>query len=941
MNSLIHIYSRDGSVENPYIDITENIRVTQGMVFLREIPDDFTRVTVIRTDGTLLTEVDDKSRILSSEDFYVDYKLGKVYMHPSIEGLMLEFNYKGTGLVLYPASRIYLDGNNPDETLGTIVNDSVKQLNDNKLLIDTAITNAETATSNANTSANLAQTKADLAQQKADLADTATLNANTATQNANTATTNAQTATTNAESATANTNLAITNAETATLNANNQATHAQAQGDYAKTQGDYAKAEGNYASLQGDYAKAEGDKAKLETSNLTTIKTNVETAISNADTATANANTATTNANTATTNAQTATTNAETATTNANNAVNQLNHKGAYSSTTTYQPRNIVTYNGSSYMNIVSSTGILPTNLNNWQLIGSKGDKGDKGDTGQTGTSFIWKGEYSNDASYVVNDVVQYNGSSYICISNCIGIIPTDTSNWKLLAQKGVDGAGRVESVNGQVGAVVLDLKDLNNVNLEPVLESGEILIYDSVSGNWINKTSLEAGITKVEQSLINGNLKIDNVEKTVYTHPSSHPASIITQDSNNRFVSDIEKARWNDTYTKTEVDNQFSTYATGLDWKESVATFADIATTYPNPEDGWTVNTKDSDVTYRYTGVEWIAISANSIPIASSSVDGKMSKEHVLKLESIQSGAGVNQNTFSNVKVGTSTISASGETDTVELVQGTNVVLTPDTANKKVTIGLSSTVETTSGAQTKANTAETNAINFAKGFGLGSTGKVVTDCNSVIDSGFYYCQAGADNAPTSNTAFVIYASKGSNFGQIAISSTNAVYTRSYTATGWSTWSQMETTTGAQTKVDTHANKKDNPHQVTKTQVGLGNVDDVQQASKTEFDIHNTDDIRHITSVEREAWNASESNANTYTDTKVTEHTNKTYVSETPPTATMKIGDMWFVVSTSTFSIWDGTAWRELSVNNPKGTVDFSTNDARLVIPVGIDKYAT
>jgi hypothetical protein len=31
----------------------------------------------------------------------------------------------------------------------------------------------------------------------------------------------------------------------------------------------------------------------------------------------------------------------------------------------------------------------------------------------------------------------------------------------------------------------------------------------------------------------------------TIYTHPVSHPASIITQDSNNRFVTDIEKSSW------------------------------------------------------------------------------------------------------------------------------------------------------------------------------------------------------------------------------------------------------------------------------------------------------------------------------------------------------------------------------------------------------------
>lgn len=37
---------------------------------------------------------------------------------------------------------------------------------------------------------------------------------------------------------------------------------------------------------------------------------------------------------------------------------------------------------------------------------------------------------------------------------------------------------------------------------------------------------------------------------------------------------------------------------------------------------------------------------------------------------------------------------------------------------------------------------------------------------------------------------------------------------------------------------DGHASKKDNPHSVTKSQVGLGNVTDDKQATKTEFDAH-------------------------------------------------------------------------------------------------------
>lgn len=87
-------------------------------------------------------------------------------------------------------------------------------------------------------------------------------------------------------------------------------------------------------------------------------------------------------------------------------------------------------------------------------------------------------------------------------------------------------------------------------------------------------------------------------------------------------------KNNWNDKYTKNEIDNKFSTLESNIDWKESVNSYADIAKTYPNPEDGWTVNVRDTDYTYRYSGSAWVAISANAIPKATQSLDGLLSKE-------------------------------------------------------------------------------------------------------------------------------------------------------------------------------------------------------------------------------------------------------------------------------------------------------------------------
>lgn len=73
-----------------------------------------------------------------------------------------------------------------------------------------------------------------------------------------------------------------------------------------------------------------------------------------------------------------------------------------------------------------------------------------------------------------------------------------------------------------------------------------------------------------------------------------------------------------------------------------------------------------------------------------------------ITKLNGIATGAEVNQNAFSNVKVGSTTVAADSKTDTLELVAGSNVTLTPDATNDKVTIAATDT--TYSDATTSAS---------------------------------------------------------------------------------------------------------------------------------------------------------------------------------------------------------------------------------------------
>ena len=52
---------------------------------------------------------------------------------------------------------------------------------------------------------------------------------------------------------------------------------------------------------------------------------------------------------------------------------------------------------------------------------------------------FNWKGTYNAGTAYAVDDVVSYNGSSYVCIQATTGNLPTVTAYWDTMSQKGTD----------------------------------------------------------------------------------------------------------------------------------------------------------------------------------------------------------------------------------------------------------------------------------------------------------------------------------------------------------------------------------------------------------------------------------------------------------------------------------------------------------------------
>lgn len=117
-------YKPDG--EKVTIPIEEKLEVTNGIVFLKEIPDKNLRVMI---DGKI--EVYKPEDLDSESKFYVDYNTGVIFVQKSLNGKKLSINYSGIGVTYYPASRIYLkvdENHSVTKTLADI-EDQISNLN--------------------------------------------------------------------------------------------------------------------------------------------------------------------------------------------------------------------------------------------------------------------------------------------------------------------------------------------------------------------------------------------------------------------------------------------------------------------------------------------------------------------------------------------------------------------------------------------------------------------------------------------------------------------------------------------------------------------------------------------------------------------------------------------------------------------------------------------
>jgi hypothetical protein len=158
---------------------------------------------------------------------------------------------------------------------------------------------------------------------------------------------------------------------------------------------------------------------------------------------------------------------------------------------------------------------------------------------------FKWKGTYAGGTAYTIDDVVSYNGSSYICIQASTGNLPTDTSYFEQMSQKGSDGTNGTDgtdlttTLTTQGDTVVRGASGLERLAIGTagqalkVNSSANGLEYGSAGKNMVLKAMTTQSALTSSTDLINANIV------TTKANPTIQVSSLISL--NTRVSSDLD----------------------------------------------------------------------------------------------------------------------------------------------------------------------------------------------------------------------------------------------------------------------------------------------------------------------------------------------------------------------------------------------------------------
>ncbi len=250
--------------------------------------------------------------------------------------------------------------------------------------------------------------------------------------------------------------------------------------------------------------------------------------------------------------------------------------------------------------------------------------------------------------------------------------------------------------------------------------KQGEIIIYDIDSNHSYERIKIGDGATKVNNLPFADANKVDKISgKSLstndYTTAEKNKLAGIAEGANKTIVDSVLSSTSTDPVQNKVVNaaiNDLNTLvgdtAVATQISNAVASKADVSHTH-------------DDRYYTESEID-------------TKLSGKSDTSHTHSTY-------VNQNAFSNIKVGNTTVAADTTTDTVTLVAGNNITITPDATNDKITIAATDTVYTHPSSGVAAGTYKSVTVN--------AQGHVTGGSNPTTLSGYGITDAATKSALT------------------------------------------------------------------------------------------------------------------------------------------------------------------------------------------------
>lgn len=494
---------RAGTDEDPYVQFIEvPYKVTSNKVLVNEIPDRFNRIQVKDLATSPVTNyLEITQGVPEALEFYVDYVNGIITFNDDANGKTLAISGYGKGVAYMPVSRVYTKSEDGDvvETLGDIIQagtEAIANLDD----VSTATSNAEAATSNANIAAANANTISSNISNAEELRTTAESQrvfnesereSTEATRNQNE--TVRQTNESNREleegSRESNETVRESNEQTRTsaesVRVTNELARQNHEIDRENAEASRVAGETNRESAEdvrnsNESARQASESARI--SNETTREDVENLRVAAEDTrVTAEAARAT---------AESSRESAES--TRQNNESNRITAESTRETQETARESNEATRISQESQRQTDTAAAIAS-------------------IEETRDSFVHFGDYDPSVEYSVNNEVRYNGSTWRSLQNDnIGITPVEGPNWTLVAQRGVDGAGSVSSVNtvppdagGNVSLTASDIGALSGQFLPDDSRNVDDLIDQYPVGISMMYITLDAGFPTITNGVV------------------------------------------------------------------------------------------------------------------------------------------------------------------------------------------------------------------------------------------------------------------------------------------------------------------------------------------------------------------------------------------------------------------------------------------------------